>query len=242
MLTHEFLSVYPAKLAEYVLAVSYMVAFIGWWKFVNGGKRARLELAAEAGAAHAAEAETPAAAANDWFTVPEGFWIHPGHTWARAADDGSILVGLDDFAQKLVGPVAKLGLPRPGAPVAQGVAAFSLGADGKSVPMLSPVDGVVSEVNEHVATDPALLSDPYAQGWLFKVRPARFEANARQLLAGDAARAWMDAAAEKLAASASPELGRVLQDGGAPVSGIAQELEPQRWDELAKAFFLTSER
>jgi glycine cleavage system H lipoate-binding protein len=239
MLSHEFLSMYPAKLAEYVLAITYMVAFVGWWKFVNGGKRARLELAAEA-QAPAAHAEVPAAAANDWFTVPDGFWIHPGHTWARAAADGTVLVGLDDFAQKLVGPVAKVALPRPGAPVAQGVPALSLGADGKSVPMLSPVDGVVAEVNEGIASDPALLADPYAQGWLFKVRPARLEANSRQLLQGPAARAWLEDAAEKLAARASPELGRVLQDGGVPVSGIAQELEPQRWDELARHFFLTA--
>lgn len=237
MLSHEFLSIYPAKLAEYVLAVSYMVAFIGWWKFVNGGKRARMELQAEAPASHAAAEAAPA----QWFTVPDGYWIHPGHTWARAQDDGTIAVGLDDFAQKLVGPVAKVQLPRSGAPVAQGVPAISLGADGRTVPMLSPVDGVVTAVNDGIAEDPALLATPY-QGWLFKVRPARFQANAHQLLEGDAARAWLETAAERLAAHMSPELGRVLQDGGAPVSGIAQELEPQGWDELARKFFLTSER
>jgi hypothetical protein len=105
--------------------------------------------------------------------------------------------------------------------------------------MLSPVDGVVAEVNDEVSTDPTLLSDPYAQGWLFKVRPARLEANTRQLLEGPAARRWMEGAAEALAAKVSPEIGRVLQDGGVPVSGIAQELEPERWDELARDFFLT---
>ncbi len=237
MLSHEFLSVYPAKLAEYVLAISYMCAFVVWWKFVNGGRRAELEAVTEVQAPADAEAAAPA----QWFTVPDGFWIHPGHTWARAQDDGTIAVGLDDFAQKLVGPVARVGLPKPGAPVAQGVAAFALGADGKSVPMLSPVDGVVAEVNEGVAKDPALLAEPYAQGWLFKVKPARFGANAHQLMQGEAARAWLETAAEKLAAKMNPELGRVLQDGGAPVSGIAQELEPERWDELARRLFLTSE-
>ena len=174
--------------------------------------------------------------------MPDGFWIHPGHTWARAEGDGTIAVGLDDFAAKLVGPVSRVALPKSGAPVAQGVAAFALAADGKTVPMLSPVDGIVAEVNDGVAHDPALLASPYAQGWLFKVKPARFNANARQLLAGESARAWMETAAEKLAARANPELGRVLQDGGAPVSGIAQELDPKQWDELARQFFLTSDR
>jgi glycine cleavage system H protein len=237
MLTHDFLSMYPAKLAEYVLAVGYMGAFVGWWKFVNGGKRREAELLLEQ---HAPAAVAEAAAPAEWFTVPAGYWLHPGHTWARVADDGAVVVGLDDFAQKLVGPVTQVALPKPGAPVAQGVPAFSLGADGRSVPMLSPVDGVVAEVNDGVASDPALLAEPYMQGWLFKVRPARLQANVRQLLSGDAAKRWVEEAAGALAARATPELGRVLQDGGAPVSGIAQELEPERWDELARSFFLTT--
>lgn len=236
MLTHEFLSIYPAKLAEYVLGIGYMLAFIGWWRFVNGGKRAEAVLHVGAEAPAGAEALSP----SQWFTVPDGVWLHPGHTWARATDDGLVAIGLDEFAQKLVGPVAKVALPRPGAPVAQGVPAIALGAEGKSVPLLSPVDGVVAEVNEEVAADPSLLSEPYAGGWLFKVRPARLQANARQLLSGAPARRWLEEAAEALAAKASPELGRVLQDGGAPVSGIAQELEPEKWDEVAREFFLTA--
>ena len=235
MLSHEFLSMYPAKLAEYVLGISYMMAFIGWWKFVNGGKRAAMELEAVAHAPVEAAAEQP------WFQIPADVWLHPGHTWARSAQDGTVAVGLDDFAAKLVGPVEKLALPKPGAPVGQGVPAVVLAADGKSVPMLSPVDGVVSEVNEELLNDPALLANPYVQGWLFKVRPARMKANERQLLHGDRARVYLEEAAAALAAKVSPELGHVLQDGGTPVTGIAQELEPERWDDLARDFFLTKE-
>lgn len=240
-MTHEFLSLYAAKNAEYLLAVGYMVAFIGWWKFVNGGKRAVMEARAEAETPKAKHAAAPAKQpeAHGWFEIPTGVWLHPGHTWARAADDGSVTVGVDDFAQKLVGGVAQIALPKPGAPVAQGVPAIALAAGEKAVPMLSPVDGVVSEVNSKLAEDPTLLSDPYTQGWLFKVRPARLQANTRQLMEGETARAWLDSAAASLAARLSPELGHVLQDGGAPVSGIAQELEPERWDALARKYFLT---
>jgi glycine cleavage system H protein len=240
MLSHDFLSMYPAKLAEYCLAVSYMVAFIGWWKFVNGGKRAELELRLEH-AEPAAAGATATAGEQPWFTIPESVWLHPGHTWARASADGTVAVGLDDFAHKLVGPVEKIALPKPGAPVGQGVPAVVLASNGKSVPMLSPVDGVVAEVNEELLSDPSLLSNPYVQGWLFKVRPARLRANERQLLGGERARAYLEEAAATLSARLSPELGHVLQDGGTPVAGIAQELEPEQWDELARTFFLTEE-
>jgi glycine cleavage system H lipoate-binding protein len=231
MLSHEFLSIYPAKLAEYCLGIGYMLAFIGWWKFVNGGKREEAEMVLE----H----HEPATTEQPWFQIPADVWLHPGHTWARAAADGTVAVGLDDFASKLVGPVEKVALPRPGAPVGQGIPAVALAAGGKSVPMLSPVDGVVAEVNEELLNDPALLANPYVQGWLFKVRPARLRANERQLLGAERARAYLDEAAAALAAKVSPDLGHVLQDGGTPVAGIAQELEPERWDELARSFFLT---
>ena len=39
-MTHDFLSAYPAKLMEYGLAISYLLLFIPFWRFVQGGKRA----------------------------------------------------------------------------------------------------------------------------------------------------------------------------------------------------------
>jgi hypothetical protein len=66
MLMHEFLSIYPAKLAEYCLALTYLLAFIGWWRFVNGGERAAVEAPAEETAARTAV--TQAAPPAQWFT------------------------------------------------------------------------------------------------------------------------------------------------------------------------------
>ena len=40
MFGHEFLSGYSAKLAEYALSVGYLVLFVGFWRYVQGGKAA----------------------------------------------------------------------------------------------------------------------------------------------------------------------------------------------------------
>jgi glycine cleavage system H lipoate-binding protein len=186
-------------------------------------------VAVRAGAALKAAAATAAS----WFEVPEGVLLHPGHTWARLAADGLVAVGLDDFAARLLGPVESIGLPERGAAVAQGVPALLARDGGKVVPLVSPVDGTVAEVNPAAAWQHA----PYEAGWLFKVRPARLVENERQLLAGLAARRWLEQAGESLAARASPGLGAVLQDGGTPVHGIAREIEPERWDELCREYF-----
>jgi glycine cleavage system H lipoate-binding protein len=170
--------------------------------------------------------------------VPAGIHLHPGHTWARLEPDGLVAVGADDFAHKLVG-VSRVGLPALGDRVAQGEPAFQLGDGEKDVPLLSPIDGTVVAVNAAIREKADGLDDPYGRGWLFKVKAPRLAANLRQLLTDNPARRYMEEAEARIALTLAPELGRVLQDGGAPVHGIARALAGDRWDDLARRFFLT---
>jgi glycine cleavage system H lipoate-binding protein len=242
-MSHDLLSVYPAKLMEYGLAISYLLLFIPFWKYVQGGKREAAVLHAGTTAhAEAHPAARPAraprpAADGGWFRLPAGVHLHPGHTWARLESDGLVAIGVDDFAHKLVGP-AKVELPAVGAKVLQGEPALEIGG-AKRVPMLSPIDGTVVAVNPTAREWADDREDPYGAGWLFKVKAPRLAANLRQLLTDGAARRVIEEASERLAMRMSPELGRVLQDGGVPIHGIAEALEGDRWDELARSFFLT---
>jgi len=241
-MTHEFLSLYPAKLMEYGLAITYLLLFIPMWRYVQGGRR----LAAEQVARGRRDAERwPAVAVAapwpslGWFQVPAGVALHPGHTWARLENDGTVAVGVDDFAQRLVAPT-RVDLPRAGAMVAQGEAAVALGDEQFSVPLVSPVNGTVVAVNRAVAENPGLLQDAYGAGWLFKVQAPRLEADQRQLLHAASARHFLDGEAEALAMRASPEVGQVLQDGGVPVQGLARALAGDAgWATLAREFFHT---
>jgi glycine cleavage system H protein len=257
-MAYDLLSVYPAKLLEYGLGVSYLLLFIPFWRYVQGGKPVAMELRAAAGKAAERSAEKAAVAGpvaaprpaapraprpagatpTGWFQLPAGVHLHPGHTWARLDPDGLVTVGIDDFAHKLVGPAA-VELPAPGAKVAQGEPALALGDGERKVAMLSPVDGTVVAVNAAVCERPVALDDPYGGGWLFKVKAPRLAANFRQLLADGAARGLLEDASERLAVRMSPELGRVLQDGGVPIHGIAAALAGDDWDALARTFFLT---
>src|SRR5574341_772711 len=232
----DLLGIYPAKLMEYGLGVGYMLLFIPFWRYVQGGRPAEATARVPA---HAPERRVAAAApAFGWFQIPAGLRLHPGHTWARVETDGVVTVGMDDFAQKLVGP-ARVSLPAVGARVAQGEPAFELSAGSGSVPMLSPVEGTVVAVNETARASSETLSEPYGKGWLFKVKAPRLAHDLRQLVSDNAARRLLEDAAEALAARMSPELGRVLQDGGAPILGIGPELEGEEWTDLARKFFLT---
>jgi glycine cleavage system H lipoate-binding protein len=229
----EFLSTYPAKLLEYSLAVGYLVLFTAFWRYIRGGRRAERAVAP----VRERPAGAMAMANAGWFSVPADILLHPGHTWARPAANGLVEVGLDDFAAKLMGPVERIDLPTPGQTVAQGAPAFAAEEGGRRVEMVSPVDGQVVEVNPLAAAADLWQYEPYGAGWLFKVRPERLPVNERQLFAGEAARRWVEQASESLAARVSPQLGAVLHDGGAPVHGIARELEPERWADICREYF-----
>ena len=100
--------------------------------------------------------------------------------------------------------------------------------------MLSPVDGTVVAVNERVMATPEVVHhDPYGDGWLYKVRASRPRVNLNQLLSGTLAKRWMEEATDAIQGMISPELGRVLQDGGMPVHGIARSLDTEKWDGFA---------
>jgi glycine cleavage system H lipoate-binding protein len=232
MTTHDFLGLYDAKVAEYLLALTYLLLFVPMWRFATG--RAAVTRAAR-------QATAPARAVHPalgWFHVPEGVALHPGHAWARVEADGLVTIGIDEFAQKLVDP-EQVRLPVAGDVVRQSRPAFAVGDQVVTVPMLSPVDGTVVAVNERVERDPASLRDPYGAGWLFKVKVPELGQALEQLLDPAAARAFLESAAEGLSRELQPALGRVLQDGGAPVHGIAQAVAGERWAALARKHFLT---
>jgi glycine cleavage system H lipoate-binding protein len=236
MTTSAFLSLYDAKVAEYLLAVGYLLLFVPMWRYTQGATRTAEVLAgAHAGAAVQAR---HAATSLGWFTAPEGVALHPGHAWARVEADGLVTVGLDDFAQKLVDP-ERVVLPKTGDHVIQGQPAFAVGDLVVTVPMLAPVGGEVVAVNTAAAEQTDRLRDPYGAGWLFKVKVPDLAAQGRKLLSGERAREYLERAAEALSMRLEPQLGHVLQDGGTPINGIARALAGDAWAGMARHYFLT---
>jgi glycine cleavage system H lipoate-binding protein len=225
-----------AKAIEYLLAVGFLASFVPFWRYTASRVGSPAEARATLPAPAPALAPVRYAEPSGWFRVPDGLSIHPGHAWAKSTGDGEVLVGADDFARAAIGRLSDADLPAPGTMVRQGEPAWTLRGAAGPLPMISPVDGMV------VATNPkarigALESDPYGEGWLLRVQAPRFARNARQLLSGSAARAWMEDSAKRLRAVISPDLGPALADGGVPVAGIAGEVGPEVWQRIAKEFF-----
>jgi glycine cleavage system H lipoate-binding protein len=227
--------IYSTKGIEYLVAVVFFFGFLGLQYYLLRPERRR------------ANAPAPNLGGMGRFRVPDGYSFHQGHTWMKmepsVADRlGLARVGLDDFAQKLVGKVDSVELPPVGSRLAQGDKGWRLVVGSVPITMLSPVDGEVVEVNPEVLRSPGILNrDPYGEGWLLKVKSDRVSADIRNLLSGKVARGWMENALENLYPAREEGLGPVMQDGGVPVEGIAKALAGDHWEHLARTHLLTEE-
>jgi glycine cleavage system H protein len=221
--------IFATKGIEYLIVIGFLVALVFYWKVV--------------GQTEPDAAPVPARrSGRGWFAAPRNYLFHLGHTWAAPEADHLFRVGMDDFAQQLVGEPSALDLPRPGDRVRQGELGWTVRVGPRAIRMLSPVDGVVESVNPDVQGSPGIVNDePYESGWLMKVRvrdPGKMQ---RNLLSADMAREWLEQTAEGLRAMWTRELGVALPDGGAPVKGFARTLSDDRWDALAEELLRSSD-
>ena len=155
--------------------------------------------------------------------------------------DGTVVLGIDDFAQKLLGEVKSFDFPVVGTQLEQGETGFKILIDSKSINLISPISGEVIALNDDVKASPKIVNhDPYHEGWLMRARVPKLKSNLKNLLSGKLAKRWMDETTDELRRRMSGNLGIVLQDGGIPVSGIARNLSAEKWDEIAKEFLLNS--
>jgi glycine cleavage system H lipoate-binding protein len=200
--------------------------------------RQRLARESRALAAAAIPAVEPAWVAG--YQMPEALYYHRGHTWARPLDADTVLIGVDDFARRLIGPAATVSAPSRGDWLHQGGRAFAMKLEGKTAEVVSPVEGEVVEVNRDLAEKPGLATDdPYGRGWVLKIKAPNLADNLRNLLSGRLARKWMEDSREALELRLMALSGSVLQDGGEPASDLGHHLPKADWDRLVHEFLLT---
>src|SRR5512143_1915821 len=167
-----FIDIYATKGIEYLIVISFLAAFVLFCRYMYRPREGR-------------EAGRIAPENVTRFRVPEGLFYHQGHGWLRP-EPGSIgVVGLDDFAQKLIGKVDAVDLPPVGSRLAQGEKGWSLVVDSERIPMLSPVAGEVVGVGGEVGRSPEIVRQGRCgRGWLLRVGGAGVGWGGRGLVGG----------------------------------------------------------
>jgi glycine cleavage system H protein len=130
--------------------------------------------------------------------IPEDlFYVVEKHVWARR-DGDLVTIGMTDVAQNLAKSIIAVTQKAAGKPVKKGRNVATV-ESGKWVgPVPAPVSGEIVEVNQALTTAPGLInSDPYGEGWVARLRPDDWDADAADLVSGadgvEAYRRFLDA-------------------------------------------------
>ena len=100
--------------------------------------------------------------------VPDNLKFAPTHEWLRATDG---CVGISDHAQAELTDIVYVDLPKVGTKLTAGQTVAVVESVKAASDIYCPVGGEVAEVNDALSANPALVNtDPYKEGWLFKLK------------------------------------------------------------------------
>lgn len=177
------------------------------------------------------------------FDLPQGLFYNRGHTWVHVRPSGEVRLGVDDFAQALIGRIDSVDLPPIGKEIRRGHPILKLKQGERYATFVSPVDGVVTSVNESlIKHSGALKQTPYQHNWLVTVKPKSLSGNVKQLVIADEAVEWLRGELRRFRdfiSGAAPQvavIGETLQDGGQPIDGVLEKVEDRVWENFQKEF------
>lgn len=104
--------------------------------------------------------------------VPEHLRYTEDHLWLQTLEDGSVRVGITDFAQEKLGDVVYVELPEVGETYPEHAECAVVESVKSASDIPCPVSGEVLTVNETLSDSPETVNqDPYGTGWLFRLQP-----------------------------------------------------------------------
>lgn len=104
-------------------------------------------------------------------STPEHLKYTKEHEWVLNNGDGTVTVGITDFAQGELGDIVFVELPETGTEVAQDDTFGTVEAVKTVSDLFSPVDGEIIEINASLEDNPELVNDdPYGDGWMIKIK------------------------------------------------------------------------
>src|SRR5215468_1601955 len=118
-------------------------------------------------------------------SIPADLKYAKSHEWVRASGNVAT-VGITDHAQHELTDVVFVELPAKGRKIKAGESCAVVESVKTASDIYSPVSGEITETNAAVVANPALVNtDPYGEGWFFKLKLANTQ-GAQSLLSADA--------------------------------------------------------
>lgn len=103
--------------------------------------------------------------------VKENYLYSEEHEWVKVTGDGTVLVGISDFAQHQLGDIVFVELPDEGTSLEAGASVGTIESVKTVSDLYAPVSGTVIKVNASLQDSPELVnSSPYEEGWMLEIQ------------------------------------------------------------------------
>lgn len=103
--------------------------------------------------------------------LPDDLKYAKSHEWAKLETDGTVRVGITDFAQQQLGDVVYVELPEAGRKVKAGEAVAVVESVKAASDIYSPVSGEILAANAALGDAPEAINQDAYGAWLFSVKP-----------------------------------------------------------------------
>src|SRR3954463_211670 len=104
-------------------------------------------------------------------SIPSDLRYAKSHEWVRLEADGTVTVGITDYAQNSLGDITFVQVPKVGATLKAGESFGVVESVKAASDVYSPVAGTVIEVNKALDSNPEKVNQsPYGDGWMLKLK------------------------------------------------------------------------
>jgi glycine cleavage system H lipoate-binding protein len=181
----------------------------------------------------------------DRFLLPKGYFISKAHTWVELTFGGDARIGVDDFAQKVIGSIERIEVAPLGSEIKKGETLLKVSHGNRMLSIPSPITGKVLTVNDSLLASPNRLhQDPYLAGWVAVVAPTNISSELRFLTIADEAAKWLrkevsrfrDFVKVQSQIGVPAPAGVTMLDGGAPLSGVLEQFNENTWNAFQNEF------
>jgi glycine cleavage system H protein len=105
--------------------------------------------------------------------IPADLRYAKSHEWLRAESDGTVTVGITDYAQNSLGDITYVQVPKVGATLKAGETFGVVESVKAASDLYAPIGGTVTAVNSALVSAPETVNRaPYGEGWMLKLKPA----------------------------------------------------------------------
>lgn len=180
---------------------------------------------------------------NSEFAIPGGVFISEGHTWASMEEDGTVKIGLDDFAKKFIGRIDDIEAPNLGMTIKKGQPLFYVKQGYRTIPFNAPVSGRVAKVNSALKRDlKALDMTPYGENWVCTVDAENLDSDLPTLKIGKTAVSFYHDELEHIhkhvhKTGVNGQNGEREWSSASFKPGELELLNDREWDEIVNEFF-----